>query len=446
MLAEPITLPVESSQEPEGIRTPKKAAIAAWIGSALEYYDFFVYGTAAALIFGKLFFPSKDPMVGTIAALATFGAGYVARPIGSFFLGHLGDKYGRKKVLILTLIMMGVSTFLVGCLPTFNQVGILAPILLVTCRLLQGLSAAGEQAGANSMSLEHAPAHRRAFFTSWTLSGTQGGLILATLVFIPLGRMPEAQLLSWGWRIPFFFSAFVVGAGIWIRRTLEETPAFKAAQKAPKIEGKVKLPISVLFRENPSSVFKIIFACLYSVVSTVFAVFTLSYGVNQMHIAKSTMLTLVVLANVIALGAIPTWAAIADRIGRKPIFLIGTLGCSVLVWPFLWAVQSRNVPLIFVFGLLLSGVLYSANNGIWPSMFNEQFATRYRLSGTAIGTQFGNVLPGFAPAIAASLLKSGGWTYVAIFTCVAALISSIAAITMRETYNVPMDQLGKKCA
>ena len=278
MLAEPATSPAESMKEPEEIRTPRKAAIAAWIGSALEYYDFFVYGTAAALIFGKLFFPSKDPMVGTIAALATFGVGYVARPIGSFFLGHLGDKYGRKKVLILTLIMMGVSTFLVGCLPTFNQVGILAPILLVTCRLLQGLSAAGEQAGANSMSLEHAPAHRRAFFTSWTISGTQGGLILATLVFIPLGRMPEAQLLSWGWRIPFFFSAFVVGAGIWIRRTLEETPAFKAAQKAPKIEGKVKLPISVLFRENPSSVFKIIFACLYSVVSTVFAVFTLSYA------------------------------------------------------------------------------------------------------------------------------------------------------------------------
>jgi MFS family permease len=415
--------------------------MAAWIGSALEYYDFFVYGTAAALIFGKLFFPSKDPMVGTIAALATFGVGYVARPIGSFFLGHLGDKYGRKKVLILTLILMGISTFLVGCLPTYQQVGIAAPILLVICRLLQGLSAAGEQAGANSMSLEHAPAHRRAFFTSFTLSGTQGGLILATLVFIPIGTMPEASLLAWGWRIPFYFSAVVVGVGIWIRKTLEETPAFKAAQKtAPK---KVKLPVVVLFSENPWGVVRIIFACFYSVISTVFAVYTLSYGVNQMHIAKSTMLTVVVLANVIALAAIPLWAMLADRVGRKPVFIFGTLGCAVLVWPYLWSIQNMNIPLIFVLGLLLSGVIYSANNGIWPAMFNEQFDTRYRLSGTAIGTQIGFALGGFAPAIAGTLMKTGGWTYVAVFASATAIISAIAAMTFRETYNVPMDELGK---
>jgi MFS family permease len=415
--------------------------MAAWIGSALEYYDFFVYGTAAALIFGKLFFPSKDPMVGTIAALATFGVGYVARPIGSFFLGHLGDKYGRKKVLILTLILMGISTFLVGCLPTYQQVGIAAPILLVVCRLLQGLSAAGEQAGANSMSLEHAPANRRAFFTSFTLSGTQGGLILATLVFIPIGTMPEASLLAWGWRIPFYFSAVVVGVGIWIRKTLEETPAFKAAQKtAPK---KVKLPVVVLFSENPWGVVRIIFACFYSVISTVFAVYTLSYGVNQMHIAKSTMLTVVVLANVIALAAIPLWAMLADRVGRKPVFIFGTLGCAVLVWPYLWSIQSMNVPLIFVLGLLLSGIVYSANNGIWPAMFNEQFDTRYRLSGTAIGTQIGFALGGFAPAIAGTLMKTGGWTYVAVFASATAIISAIAAMTFRETYNVPMDELGK---
>ncbi len=400
-----------------------------------------MYGTAAALIFGKLFFPSKDPMVGTIAALATFGVGYVARPIGSFFLGHLGDKYGRKKVLILTLILMGISTFLVGCLPTYQQVGIAAPILLVACRLLQGLSAAGEQAGANSMSLEHAPANRRAFFTSWTLSGTQGGLILATLVFLPIGSMPEAQLLTWGWRVPFFFSVVVVGVGLWIRRSLEETPAFKAAQKAPK---KVKLPVAVLFRENPWDVVKIIFACFYSVISTVFAVYTLSYGVNQMHIAKATMLTVVVLANVIALAAIPLWAMLADRVGRKPIFLTGTLGCAVLIWPFLWSIQSVNIPLIFVLGLLLSGVVYSANNGIWPAMFNEQFDTRYRLSGTAIGTQIGFALGGFAPAIAGGLMKSGGWTAVALFTSATAIISAIAAMTCRETYNVPMEELGKK--
>src|SRR5664279_4195675 len=190
-------------------RTPKKAALASWIGSAVEYYDFFIYGTAAALVFAKIFFPSVDPKLGTVAAFATFGVGYVTRPIGACFMGHVGDKFGRKRVLTFTLLLMGLSTFLIGALPTYGQVGIAAPVLLVLLRLLQGLSAAGEQAGANSMTLEHAPAHRRAFFTSFTLSGTQGGLILATLVFIPIGTMPEASLLAWGWRIPFYFSAVV---------------------------------------------------------------------------------------------------------------------------------------------------------------------------------------------------------------------------------------------
>jgi MFS family permease len=294
------------------------------------------------------------------------------------------------------------------------------------------------------MTLEHAPAHRRAFFTSFTLSGTQGGLILATLVFLPIGRMPEAALLTWGWRIPFYFSAVVVGVGIWIRKSLEETPAFKASQEAAKkAPVKVKLPVIVLFRENPSGVVKIIFACFYSVTSTIFAVYTLSYGVNTMHIAKDTMLTVVVLANVVALAAIPAWAMIADRVGRKPIFILGTVSCALLIWPYLWSIQNLYIPLIFVFGLLLSGIMYSANNGIWPAMFNEQFDTRYRLSGTAIGTQIGFALGGFAPAIAASLMKVGGWKAVACFGTATALISAITALTFRETYNVPMEELGK---
>src|ERR1700741_2975967 len=200
----------------EPARSPRKAAFASWIGSAVEYYDFFIYGTAAALVFGKIFFPAFDPAAATVAAFATFGVGYVTRPIGAVLLGHIGDRYGRKRVLTFTLLLMGISTFLVGLLPTYGQVGIAAPILLVALRMLQGLSAAGEQAGANSMTLEHAPAHRRAFFTSFTLSGTQAGLILATLVFLPLSALPEEQLLSWGWRIPFFLSAIVVAVGIWV--------------------------------------------------------------------------------------------------------------------------------------------------------------------------------------------------------------------------------------
>src|SRR5437667_5229590 len=186
----------EGTHEPHGAKTPKKAALASWIGSALEYYDFFIYGTGAALVFGKIFFPSDHPATGLLLAMATFGVGYVARPIGAFFLGHIGDKFGRKTVLILTLILMGASTFLVGCLPTYDHVGIAAPIMLLILRLAQGFSASGEQAGANSLTLEHAPADRRAFYTSFTLSGTQAGLILATAVFLPISWLPQDQLLS----------------------------------------------------------------------------------------------------------------------------------------------------------------------------------------------------------------------------------------------------------
>src|SRR6476469_8750062 len=210
-------------------RTPKKAALAAWSGSALEYYDLAIYGTAAALVFPKIFFPDGNDSAATIAAFATFGVAYVARPIGSFVMGHIGDRLGRKRVMIGTILLMGVSTFLVGCLPTYQQIGLLAPVLLVVLRLMQGLSAAGEQAGANSMSFEHSPDDRRGFFTSFTLSGTQGGQILAPAIFLPLAAvLSDAQRQSWGWRIPFWISAVVVVAGLVIRRRLEETPEFQA--------------------------------------------------------------------------------------------------------------------------------------------------------------------------------------------------------------------------
>src|SRR6476619_3514939 len=199
------------------VRTPRRAAVAAWFGSALEYYDLAIYGTAAALVFPKIFFPEGNDSAATVAAFATFGVAYVARPIGSFFMGHIGDRLGRKKVMVGTLLLMGISTFLVGCLPTYGRVGLLAPALLVALRLVQGLSAAGEQAGANSMSFEHAPDERRGFFTSFTLSGTQGGQVLAPAVFLPLAAvLSDDALTSWGWRIPFLLSAVVMIVGFLI--------------------------------------------------------------------------------------------------------------------------------------------------------------------------------------------------------------------------------------
>src|ERR1051325_214359 len=206
-------------------RTPGRAALAAWAGSALEYYDLAIYGSAAALVFPQIFFPEGNDTAATVAAFATFGVAYVARPVGSFLMGHIGDRLGRKTIMVGTLLLMGVSTFLVGCLPTYGQVGLLAPTLLVILRLLQGLSAAGEQAGANSMSFEHAPDDRRGFFTSFTLSGTQGGQVLAPAVFLPLAAvLSEDALLTWGWRIPFLLSAVVVLVGLYIRLRLDETP------------------------------------------------------------------------------------------------------------------------------------------------------------------------------------------------------------------------------
>ena len=185
-------------------RTPKKAAVASWIGSVLEYYDFFIYGTAAALVFPKVFFPTSKPATGTLLSFATYGVAYVARPVGAIFMGHLGDRVGRKQVLVLTVAGMGLATFLVGCLPTYADIGVWAPAMLVALRLLQGLAASGEQAGANSLSLEHAPDHRRAFFTSFTLCGTQAGLVIATAIWLPISALPDHELLTWGWRIPFW--------------------------------------------------------------------------------------------------------------------------------------------------------------------------------------------------------------------------------------------------
>ncbi|TGD96889.1 MFS transporter [Methylobacterium nonmethylotrophicum] len=431
--------------EPETVKTPRKAALASWIGSAVEYYDFFIYGTAAALIFPKLFFAPDNPQAAAIASFATFGVAYITRPLGAVALGHIGDRFGRKKVLTFTLLLMGLSTFMIGCLPTYDQLGILSPILLVIARLLQGISAAGEQAGANSMTLEHAPADRRAFFTSFTLSGTQAGLILATLVFLPVTQLPEAQMLSWGWRIPFFLSAVVVAVGFWVRRTLPETPVFEKEQQAhaPETEG---LPVAILFRTQWADVLRVIFAALVSVVSTIFSVFTLSYAVNTMQIDRSTMLTVLILANVVALGAIPAFAALSDRIGRRPVFIVGALGSAALIWPYMWAISQGNLPLIFGFGILLSGVVYSAANGVWPSLYGEMFDTKVRLSGMAIGTQIGFALGGFAPVISAALLGTGptGWVPVAAFVTATAAVAAASIVTARETYRTPMELLGKR--
>jgi MFS family permease len=426
----------------EAVGQPKKAATAAWIGSALEYYDFFIYGSAAALIFPKVFFDESDPATATLLSLATFGVAYAARPVGALFLGHFGDRVGRKKIMVFTLILMGLSTFLIGCLPSRHQVGTLAPVLLVLCRVLQGISAAGEQASANSMSLEHAPAHRRGFFTSFTLSGTQGGQLLATLVFLPVAALPEDQLLSWGWRVPFWLSVAVAVVGFVIRRKLDETPAFE--QQAAS-EGVPKLPLAVLLREHWADVLRVIGGALIASVSTIFTVWALAYATSDaVGMSRSSMLWVGALANLVALAAIPLWATLSDRVGRRPVFLIGAVGSAVTMFLYLWAISTGNYPLTLLLGIVAFGVVYSAANGVWPSFYGEMFSTRVRLSGMAIGTQIGFAVAGFAVTFAAQIAGPDGtdWSSVALFTAALCVPPVIAALTARETHEVATEELG----
>ncbi|WP_037673133.1 MFS transporter [Streptomyces griseus] len=434
---------VPAASPPTG--QPKKAATAAWIGSALEYYDFFIYGSAAALIFPEVFFDESDPATATLLSLATFGVAYAARPVGALFLGHFGDRVGRKKIMVFTLILMGLSTFLIGCLPTRAQVGTLAPVLLVLCRVLQGISAAGEQASANSMTLEHAPANRRGFFTSFTLSGTQGGQLLATLVFIPVAALPDDQLLSWGWRIPFWLSVGVAVVGYVIRRKLAETPVF--AQQQASGEGVAKLPLAVLLREHWADVLRVVAGALVASVSTIFTVWALAYATSDsVGMSRSSMLWVGASANLVALAAIPLWATLSDRVGRRPVYLVGAAGSAVAMFGYLWAISTGSYPLTLLLGVVAFGVVYSAANGVWPSFYGEMFPTRVRLSGMAVGTQIGFAVAGFAVTFAARIAGPGGddWSAVALFTAALCVPPLVAALSARETAKVPTEQLGER--
>lgn len=422
-------------------KTPVKAAVASFMGSAVEYYDFFLFGSAAALIFPTVFFPSGD-QAALVMSFATFGFAYIARPFGAVILGHFGDRIGRQKVLMFTLVLMGVSTFVIGCLPGFAQIGWFAPALLVVCRLMQGLSAAGEQAGASSLTLEHAPDDRRAFFTSWTLTGTQGGQILAALIFIPVVAMPDELKFSWGWRVPFWLSAVVVVVAFFIRRSLHETPEFEEA----KAEGRIaRMPLIPLLRDHWRDVLRVILCAFVAAVSTVFGNLALAYG-KEVGLDPSLTLWLVVVANIAALGTQPLFGALADRIGRKPVFIYGALSSAVLMPFYMLSMSGGNTLLTFVLAVLTFSFGYAAANAVWPAFYGEMFSTRVRFSGMAIGTQLGFLMAGFAPTIVTALggVSDGGWVVISGFTAAIALIAALSAMTARETRTVPTSELGER--
>lgn len=435
----------DAGAESEPQRTPKRAALAAWIGSSLEYYDFAIYGTAAALVLNTLFFPPDAPTsVSVLLAMGTVGVAYVVRPLGALIVGPLGDRLGRRFVLLLTLFMMGGSTFAIGCLPTYESVGLLAPALLILCRIAQGLSAAGEQASAISMSLEHSPDDRRAYTASWTLQGTQFGTLLATLVFIPfVSLLDDGALHAWGWRIPFWLSAVVVVVAYLIRRRLEEPPSFQESRAVKKEltagPGSGMSPLVETLRFHWRTVLRIMAAAMINTVNMVFTVFSVSFATNGNGLERSTMLWVPVVVNVVALAAIPVAGILADRVGRKPVFIAGALGPAVVMFPYLWAITIGNWPLIFLFGILMSGLLYSLANAVWPAFYAEMFPTHVRVTGLALGTQLGfAVSGGVATAVATALSGDdmGNWFGPAVFVAAMCLISTFAAMTAKETFRM----------
>ncbi|MCF2586875.1 MFS transporter [Brevibacterium sp. UCMA 11752] len=430
---------INATDDARPAKTPLRAALSSWTGSALEYYDFAVYGTAAALVLNVLFFPDTTaPGMAILLAMGTVGVAYVVRPLGALIMGPLGDRFGRKFVLMLTLFLMGFSTFVVGCLPTFHQVGYLAPALLVLCRVIQGLSAAGEQASAISVSLEHSEETKRAWTTSWTLHGTQAGTLLATAVFIPFTAfLPEEALFSWGWRVPFWLSALVVLTAWLIRRGLDEPPAFKEARNEHP-------PLTAVFRWHKAAVLRVAACAMVNTVNMVFTVWSLSFATSIVGLERSTMLLVSVIANAVALLAIPAAAILSDRIGRKPVFITGALGAGLMMFPYLAAVASGNWTLIFICGAIMSGCAYSMANSIWPSFYAEMFPTTVRVTGLALGTQIGfAVSGGLAPVLASAVAGASGenWISVAGFTAGVCVFTALAAMTAKETKGLSLEEI-----
>jgi MFS family permease len=344
----------------------------------------------------------------------------------------------RKTVLVFTLILMGGSTLAIGLLPDAKTIGSAAPVLLTLLRLLQGLSAAGKQSGSNSLTLEHSQGGHRALFTSWTRTGTQAAAILATLVFIPVASLPEEQLLGWSWRIPFLLSFVVLVVAYLVRRTMPETPTFSEIRQKHEV---ARFPVIALLRDYWSDVLRVIVCALIATVSTVTAVFALGYATSKFGVPRITMLWAGVLGNATALVTQPLWAMLADKIGRKPVFIGGVLGCAVMVFPYFVAITTGNAMAILAASLVLSGLIYTAPNAIWPPFYAEMFETRVRYSGTAIGTQLGFLGAGFTPVLSQSQMGDGpnGWLPVATFVAGCCIVSAAAAATARETHAVSIE-------
>ncbi|MDT5280748.1 MAG: hypothetical protein QOJ20_1943, partial [Mycobacterium sp.] len=385
--------------------------------------------------------------VAIVASLATYGVGYVARPIGAFFLGHWGDTHGRKTVLLVCMFLMGFSTMAVGLLPTYQQVGMLAPALLVLLRLIQGFAVAGEISGASSMILEHAPFGRRGFFASFSLQGVQAGQIFAAAVFLPLAHyLPTEAFNSWGWRIPFLLSVVVIIAGYIIRREVQETPAF-AEEGA---HGAVpRAPIVQAFAQSWRDMLRVVGMALMNVIPVVTAIFGAAYAVQPGYgigFHKDIFLWIPVLGNILAVVVIPVVGNLTDMIGRRPPIIVGAIASGLLSFGYLYSISIANVPLAITMSLLMWGVVYQGYNAVFPSFFPELFPTRTRVTSMAIAQNVGTTITALLPALFASVAPPGSTNVpltIGAITFAVTLVAAAAAWSARETYRIHLSDLGE---
>lgn len=429
-------------------KAPAKPGIAriisaSLIGTTIEWYDFFLYGSAAALVFNTLFFPDSDPLVGTLLAFLTYAVGFAARPIGGVVFGHYGDKIGRKKLLVLSLMMMGGATFAMGLLPTHATLGVGAPILLTVLRLIQGFALGGEWGGAVLIVSEHGDDKNRGFWASWPQAGAPGGNLLATGVLALLAAVQSDEaFLAWGWRIPFLLSGVLVIIGLWIRVSVSESPLFLEAQARAEAEAaeagapaKQEAPVVEVFRHNWRGVLTAIGTRLGENVSYyILTAFVLVYVTVHLELPKSTALNAVLIGSAVHFVTIPLWGALSDRIGRRPVTLIGSIGMAMWAYPFFALVDSESftvITLAVTVGLLFHGAMY----GPQAAFISEMFDTKVRYSGASMGSQLASIIGGaLAPIIAVELLKDfDSATPVALYVCVTVVITTLTVLVAKET-------------
>jgi metabolite-proton symporter len=426
-----------------GERTPLRRVVAAsMIGTTIEWYDFFLYGSAAALVFNKLFFPEYDPLVGTMLAFATYALGFVARPVGGIVFGHFGDRIGRKKLLMLSLVLMGVATVLIGLLPTYGQIGVWAPIGLILLRLVQGFAVGGEWGGAVLMAAEHGDAKRRGFWASWPQAGVAAGSLLsAGMLAIMAAVMSEADFLAWGWRVPFLLSAVLVVVGWYIRNRVAESPMFQ--KQLEECEQPPKLPALDVIREQPKAILLGSGLRVGENISYyILTVFSLTYLVDVSHESRSLALNALLIGAAVQFVAVPLLAHLSDIIGRRPVYAAGGFGLAVFIFLFFPMLASGSNVLIIaaiVIGLVLHATMYAPQ----AAFITELFPTRIRYSGVSIAYQLTSIVAGsLAPIIALWLYKEyGSATPVAIYVAAACAISGLSAILAKETKGLELSAI-----